>query len=254
MIENTRASYSKGTRMLKVLTASSLAILMGTLVHGTVSAQTGDTPPYGTWTVESVREAPVGDDIQITMDLAKDGTVSGSGGCNFYSGQAEVGEKTLEINPPAVTRMACPSPVMEQEQAFFDALDAVQGWQVRKENLVLLDREDRAALSLGPRRISEDITISVPGADSVESSVAAYRCGDRTVGVEYINAGPVSLALLSIDKEFVVASNVIAADGAKYAGGRYIWWSKGGAEASLTDLMKGEDGQSVSCTATSSSN
>lgn len=92
------------------------------------------------------------------------------------------------------------------------------------------------------------VTISVPEATEVERISMVYQCGDRTVPVEYINAGPVSLAVLTLDGRTVVASNVIAASGARYAGAQYVWWSKGD-EASLDDLMRDGDPPPVICTA-----
>lgn len=94
------------------------------------------------------------------------------------------------------------------------------------------------------------VAINVPEATEVERIEAVYDCGDRQVPVEYVNAGPVSLAVLTLDGETVVASNVLSASGAKYAGAQYIWWTKGD-QASLFDLMQGADAPPVICTAKS---
>lgn len=90
------------------------------------------------------------------------------------------------------------------------------------------------------------ITIEVPGAKEISSQRVAYRCGDETVQAEYFNAGPVSLVSLSLRGEFVVASNVLSGSGARYAGNRFIWWSKG-KTADLYDLTKGENAKPVAC-------
>ena len=83
-----------------------------------------------------------------------------------------------------------------------------------------------------------EITITTSSHEDVQRSRIVYDCGGRGIPVEYINTGPVSLAVLEIDGETVVASNVFAASGAKYAGGPYVWWTKGDA-ADLYDVMKG---------------
>ncbi|MDQ0316598.1 MliC family protein [Amorphus orientalis] len=103
-----------------------------------------------------------------------------------------------------------------------------------------------AALAADP---SATISIDVPGADEATSQKVTYTCGDKTVAVDYRNAGSVSLALLTIDDDFVVAANVMSGSGARYAGGKYIWWSTGQDAASLTDLMT-DDQTPVDCTAT----
>lgn len=88
------------------------------------------------------------------------------------------------------------------------------------------------------------ISLSIPviGGTSVNSSGVTYDCEGREVAVSYINAGEVSLAVLNLEGKTVVAANVIAASGARYAGGNYIWWTKGD-EADLYDLMDGGEDQ-----------
>lgn len=111
-----------------------------------------------------------------------------------------------------------------------------------------------AALALAPAAPvlaagkSATVSFEVPGADDATSTKASYTCGDQTVAVEYINAGSVSLALLTLKDDFVVAANVLSGSGARYTGAQYVWWSKGMTAATLTNLMT--DTQTpVECTA-----
>lgn len=97
-----------------------------------------------------------------------------------------------------------------------------------------------ALAAMGSVASAAEIAIPVAEGTIVEEIEASYDCGDRTIDVTYINAGTVSLAVLDMDGESVVAANVISGSGARYAGGRYIWWNKGD-EASLYDLMDGTD-------------
>lgn len=94
--------------------------------------------------------------------------------------------------------------------------------------------------------MAAEIVIPLPEATSVETNEFRYDCGDRTLAVTYINAGPVSLAVTQIDDQMLVASNVISGSGARYAGSHYIWWSKGDT-ADLYDLMQGEDEPVATC-------
>lgn len=106
---------------------------------------------------------------------------------------------------------------------------------------------------IAPAKAAEvAITLSIPVSDSttVNSNVMAYNCtDDRAVTTTYINAAEVSLAVLDMDGATVVASNVVAASGARYAGGRYVWWTRG-EEADLFDLMsEGGDNEPIAhCT------
>lgn len=95
-----------------------------------------------------------------------------------------------------------------------------------------------------------ELTLELPdsGDITVERNRVIYDCGEKEMTVEYLNAGPVSLAVFAFDGEPVVASNVIAASGARYAAGRYIWWTKGPG-ASLYDATLGENAAAIAaCT------
>lgn len=88
--------------------------------------------------------------------------------------------------------------------------------------------------------LADTITIPLPKGRTAQTLRVAYACGAfGRVEAAYVNAPPVALASLSFKGEFVVAANVIAASGARYAGGKYIWWTKGNS-ADLYDVTLGE--------------
>lgn len=102
-------------------------------------------------------------------------------------------------------------------------------------------------LGLAGAASAASIEIPLPEGIEAETVEAAYACGERNINVTYINAGDISLALLEFEDKTVVASNVLSASGARYAGGQYIWWSKGDT-ADLYDLMAGgEETPAASC-------
>ena len=108
-----------------------------------------------------------------------------------------------------------------------------------------------AVISIGVIRVqaaalAANITFEVPNAGEVQTTKAAYSCGNKQVSATYINAGSTSLVLLKLGNEFVVASNVLSGSGARYAGRQYVWWTKGD-HADLYDLMKGEDAAPIGC-------
>lgn len=102
------------------------------------------------------------------------------------------------------------------------------------------------AVALAGSSMAAEIRIDVPDSDEVQTSKLAYMCGEKPVSADYINAGSVALAVLTLDGETVVASNVIAGSGAKYAGGQYVWWTKG-EEATLYDVREGDDAKGIAC-------
>lgn len=72
-------------------------------------------------------------DTTLTIDFGTDGTVSGSGGVNTYSGTFTSTEGTLEIDDQlATTMMAGTEEQMAQEQAFLTALGNSATWSVSR--------------------------------------------------------------------------------------------------------------------------
>lgn len=68
------------------------------------------------------------------------GTVAGSGGVNRYTAAYETAaDGAITISKAAATLMAGPPAAMEQEQAYFAALEKVTGFSVDAESLTLTD-------------------------------------------------------------------------------------------------------------------
>ncbi|TCT04289.1 MliC family protein [Aquabacter spiritensis] len=94
---------------------------------------------------------------------------------------------------------------------------------------------------------AETIVLPIPKGTKVQSLKASYQCvGLGPVTVDYINAGDVALALLPVDGKPLVFVNVLAASGARYAAGPYVWWTNG-TTAALHDLRKGEEAAPIQC-------
>lgn len=249
----------------------------------------GSTPsngPYGKWKVVEIGTLVAGA-ADTTLEIAQDGTVSGAGGCNGYGGDATITGGAIEFGPMISTQMACEPAIMEQELAYFTALQNVQGWRHQGGDLVLFDataqsivraepvatltedeqaEADAAAAEANteaaeemaeaeavveevePGEMVEEIAIVLPEPLPMSSETVFYDCAGREVEAEYINAGDISLVALQIGEDFVIASNVIAASGARYSGGQYIWWTKG-AEAQLIDFRNGGMDAPIICQA-----
>jgi heat shock protein HslJ len=65
--------------------------------------------------------------------------VTGSGGCNTYSAPISSTPKTLTFGPIAATRMACEETIMDQETAYFAALERTSTYSIENGRLVLVD-------------------------------------------------------------------------------------------------------------------
>jgi heat shock protein HslJ len=79
---------------------------------------------------------------QVTATFGADGTISGSGGCNTYSGPYTTsGTDQITIGAVASTKMACPEPAMQIEQMYFAALGTVATYQIDGTTLTLRDAD-----------------------------------------------------------------------------------------------------------------
>ena len=85
----------------------------------------------------------------LTLSFARDGTVSGSAGCNRYSGKFTTDGEKLTLRPLAFTRKMCPQPpnLMEQETAFLRALQGAATARVEGDQLELRDAQGALLVS-----------------------------------------------------------------------------------------------------------
>lgn len=87
------------------------------------------------------------EETALTMTFAAEGTVSGSAGCNTFSGPytAEGGKVTL--GPLAATMRACLEPgVMAQEKAFLAALESAGTYRIEGPQLEMRTAKDALAV------------------------------------------------------------------------------------------------------------
>ena len=98
-----------------------------TLVEEVSATEVGPTLEGAPWQMvaladengEPVKTLPV---VEVTA-LFEDGKVSGTDGCNNYSGSYTVDGSSLTIGPEMMgTMMACPGPIMNQATAYTAAL------------------------------------------------------------------------------------------------------------------------------------
>ena len=96
-------------------------------------------------------------------------------------------------------------------------------------------------------------TIQLKSKGRIQHIQATYDCGPAgRLAVTYVNADPNFLALVPVpgQSQPLLFASVIAGSGARYAAGKYIWWTKGNS-ASLYDSTLGDNAPPLStCNAT----
>jgi len=95
-----------------------------------------DSMASGTGAVTSVLAG-----TQIDAAFGSDGSVSGSAGCNLYSGRYAVSDTSLSIGAVVATKKSCAGPagIMDQEQSFLSDLGRAAGFSISGNELVLYD-------------------------------------------------------------------------------------------------------------------
>ncbi len=100
------------------------------------------------WVAEDILGKGVLDRSRTSITLAPEGRAFGIGGCNRWNGAYTLNGERLSFGPTAVTRMACMAPLDEQEQRFFQALDAVRRWRSQSGLLHLLGEDGSTLIRL----------------------------------------------------------------------------------------------------------
>lgn len=211
-----------------------------------VHAEQQTDTPYGSWVAESFAEGDIVSNKKSILELHQDGSVSGSSGCNRFRGSFTFTKNAIQFSYISGTKTICTPALMNQEQSFYKALEDARSWELSSDILVLLDSHGSMTAKFVRQNETAAITINVPDALHVDRRRLSYNCEGTNVDVEYFNAGSTSLATLSLRGEFVVAANVVSASGARYAGKRLIWWTKGN-NAHIYGLLDDND-EPVSCT------
>ena len=79
-------------------------------------------PLVGTnWSLDKLNGEPLLTQTYISALFDEEGAVSGTSGCNSYSGSYQVDGSSLTVGMTVTTMMACAEPVMEQEAAYLAA-------------------------------------------------------------------------------------------------------------------------------------
>ena len=90
------------------------------------------------WVLTALLGKPPVRDTEVTSEFTAGGKVSGSSGCNHYSGTYSVAGGTIRISSTmASTRMACTRAVSLQEGAFLKALAGARSYGIHGGSLTL---------------------------------------------------------------------------------------------------------------------
>lgn len=104
------------------------------------------------WVLADLTGRTLVDGARPTLQFDGD-RVSGTDGCNRYSGRYAVTREAFKVVPPlASTRMACSAEVNEQAQVYLDALGVAGSYQLNDGRLLLLAASGTPVATFEPER------------------------------------------------------------------------------------------------------
>lgn len=94
------------------------------------------------WMVEDINRGGVIDNSRLTLTFGTDGRVSGSGGCNSFSGTYSADGSSVSLGPLAMTRRACLGKALNaQETRYTSALTGKLSWAILADGALELTGE-----------------------------------------------------------------------------------------------------------------
>lgn len=82
------------------------------------------------WTVVAIDGQPTLAEARPTIRFAFEGTLSGTSGCNQFSGPFRTDGDRILVGDLMATKIGCDGPRSAQEQAFLAALSGVTQWRL----------------------------------------------------------------------------------------------------------------------------
>jgi heat shock protein HslJ len=99
------------------------------------------------WTISMIDQSPVPGDIQTEVRF-DNGRISGTAGCNRFSGDYSIASNVITLGPIASTRMLCPDKQMAQEDKFLALLagKVTKRYSVEGDLILTDEKGNRATL------------------------------------------------------------------------------------------------------------
>jgi heat shock protein HslJ len=112
-----------------------LSICVGMMILAACASSAGDLTGK-VWALTELNGAPLPAGVGISAQFTSNGEVSGSAGCNRYSGTYTISGNSITFSSPmATTMMMCDESVMAQESAYLSALGEAKTYTVKGDQL-----------------------------------------------------------------------------------------------------------------------
>lgn len=161
-------------------------------------------------------ETPALDENPVTIQFGPENQVGGSGGCNTYGGNYAVDGDTITFTQIVSTLIAClDDGVMEQEQAYFTALQEATGYELSDDRLIIIYGEGQQLVFVPAETLSgSQWALTAYGAAGEETPILpetriTLEFGDdnQAAGTGGCNAYNTSY---TVDSQFITFSAVVS--------------------------------------------
>jgi heat shock protein HslJ len=134
------------------LTMLAFLLVSGLLLSACAPQANSASLPGTSWTMASygpvANQTPATPGVETSLIFGSDGQVTGTLGCNSFSGGYEVKDGKLVFGPLASTLMACPEPQMSQEGTAFQVLSGTVQFELTGSTMTIHDAAGTLALTL----------------------------------------------------------------------------------------------------------
>lgn len=123
-------------------------ILLTLFLLGGCAASPGGRQMSGRdWRAANLNGVPVLPNSIVTLRLEGGERISGSAGCNLYSGSYRLmSREGIDFTALTTTRKACTPELMDQERRFLSILESVEGYSFYSDNSFSLVSPDGRAI------------------------------------------------------------------------------------------------------------
>jgi heat shock protein HslJ len=101
----------------------------------------------GEWMVERFAEKPLVKDSEASLNFQADGQLSGGASCNRFFGQYALSGEGLTVKTGGMSMMACPEPIMDQEQRFLKFLERISRFDIGPGGTLILHAGDQSMVA-----------------------------------------------------------------------------------------------------------
>lgn len=112
----------------------------------------GKMTPTGAWKIIKIAGVDQLDSAKTEFQFLPERRLAATLGCNRMIGGVELKGDTLKLGPVAMTQMACPPPLDQDEHVLVTALEAVRQFTLHDETLKLRDQTGAEVITLQRRK------------------------------------------------------------------------------------------------------